>query len=88
MKKLTILILLLFLSGCAGLSSQPSSDLEARVEALEKQTKRIELMAASGAAAATDRVWPFYGLTGAGNALDGIAEGSIGDNDFALGRDS
>ena len=89
MKRITILILLMFLSfGCVGLSSKPSSDLESRMEALEKQIKKIEIMAASGEAAATDRVWPFYGLTGAGNALDGISEVSIGANDTAIGRDS
>ncbi len=89
MKKLAVLLLVIFLSfGCASFSPRSDSDLEARMEALEKQVKKIELMAASGAAAATDRFWPFYGLTGGGNALDGIAEANIGANDTAIGRDS
>jgi len=82
MKKLIVLITCLFLMGCV------TAGLDGRVSHLEKELKRIEMMAAAGGAAATDRIWPFYGLIGGGNALDGIAEGSIGDNDSALGRDS
>lgn len=55
MKKLTILILLLFLSfGCASFS--PKQDLEIRMEALEKELKRIELIALSGEAAADTKI--------------------------------
>jgi len=82
MKKLMVLIISLLLMGCA------TAGLDGRVSHLEKEFKRIEMMTAAGGAAATDRIWPFYGLTGDGNALDGIAEASIGDNDTAIGRDS
>ena len=88
MKKLAILLLVLFTFSCAGFSPKQDYNLEVRMEVLEKELKRIELMAAAGEAAAVDRAWPFYGLVGGGNALDGITEASIGDNDFAIGRDS
>jgi len=81
-------VFFIFLFGCAGLYSKPNSDLEARIASVEREIQRVKVIALSGEAAATDRVWPFYGLTGGGNALDGITEGSIGTNDFALGRDS
>ena len=88
MKKLASLLLVLFTFSCAGFSPKQDYNLEVRMEVLEKELKRIELMAAAGEAAAVDRAWPFYGLVGGGNALDGITEASIGDNDFAIGRDS
>ena len=85
MKKLWLIIFVL-LFGCAGVSpTKPSSDTEARIKALEQKIKQFEMMTAAGGAAATDRIWPFYGRTGGGNALDGILEGNIGDYDCALG---
>ena len=85
MKKLLIVLLILFTFGCAGLDN---GNLTSRIDALEQEVNRLKIMGLAGEAAATDRIWPFYGLSSGTNALDGIAYANIGANDGAMGRDS
>ena len=85
MKKLLIAFLLLLTFGCAGLDN---GNLTSRIDALEQEVTRLKIMGLAGEAAATDRIWPFYGLSSGTNALNAISEGNIGANDMALGRDS
>jgi hypothetical protein len=84
MKKLWFLLLLLVF-GCAGLDN---GNLTSRIDALEQEVNRLKIMGLAGEAAATDRIWPFYGLSSGTNALNGISEANIGAKDMALGRDS
>jgi len=84
MKKLWLL-LLLFTFGCASFGN---GNLNSRIDDLEQEVNRLKIMGLAGEAAATDRIWPFYGLSSGTNALNGIAEASIGVNDMAFGRDS
>ena len=82
MKKIFVfLLLLLFAFGCGS-----GSDKE--IDELKKEIERLKIMIMTGQAAATDRIWPFYGLSSGTNALNGIGVDDIGDNDMALGSDS
>ena len=85
MKKLLIVLLLLFTFGCAGLDN---GNLTSRIDALEQEVNRLKIMGLAGEAAAIDRIWPFNGLSSGNNALNAILEANIEGYDMAIGRDS
>jgi len=84
MKKIiTILIALLFLAGCAGVGTQPNTtELEAKIQALEERLEDIEMM---GAAGVGSNFYPARSLSGdAAGDLDDItsvSDAGSGDAD-------